>query len=100
VDFYAIGQEEVILGLSFAGSAGKAVESRDEALEAFKDACERQGGVLVVTEETSALLEREIAEWQMRGECPLIVELPPLAGHVEGKRSLMESIREAIGLRI
>ncbi len=100
MDFFAIGQEEIILGLRFAGIEGKAVESRDEALDAFRAACERQVGVLVVTEETGALIDREIADWQMRGECPLIVELPPLAGHVEGKRSLMESIREAIGLSI
>jgi V/A-type H+-transporting ATPase subunit F len=46
------------------------------------------------------LIEDEVLEWQKGGQYPLIVEIPGLHGHLEGKKSLTDAIREAIGIHV
>ena len=46
------------------------------------------------------MIEEEVLQWQMGADYPLIVEIPGLHGHVDGKKSLTDSIREAIGIHI
>ena len=53
-----------------------------------------------MTESVTDLLEQEVLEWQKGGDYPLIVEIPGIQGHLQGKKSLTDSIREAIGVQI
>ena len=53
-----------------------------------------------MTEDVSAWLEDEISDWQMKGNYPLIVEVPGLHGHLEGRKSLTDRIRESVGINI
>ena len=46
------------------------------------------------------MLEEEVLEWQMKGDYPLIVEIPGLQGHLEGKKTLTDAIREAVGIQV
>ena len=39
-------------------------------------------------------------DWQLSGAYPLIVEIPGIEGHLEGRTSLIDSIREAVGLHV
>ena len=41
-----------------------------------------------------------MTQWQLKGDYPLIVEIPCLQGSMEGKKSLQDSIREAVGVHI
>jgi V/A-type H+-transporting ATPase subunit F len=111
-----IGERELVLGFSLVGIDGTVASTRDEALEAFRVATsqgaslsslaanaprdEERALVLIMTEEVAAMLEDEVREWQMTGEFPLIVEIPGLHGHLPGRKTLTESIREAIGIRV
>jgi V/A-type H+-transporting ATPase subunit F len=102
-DFFAIGSSEIVVGFAYAGVSGRAAETREEALSAFREAVsgdEASYKVLVVTEDVAVLLEEELLEWQMSGAYPLVVEIPGLGGHIEGRKTLIESIREAIGLHV
>ena len=56
--------------------------------------------VLILTEEVSAMLESEVLDWQMKGNYPLIVEIPGIHGHLQGHKSLSDSIREAVGISV
>lgn len=108
-----IGERELVLGFALVGVEGTVARTREEALDAFLRATGRgaalaanapaQGArplVLIITEEVSAMLETEVREWQMSGEYPLIVELPSLHGHLPGRKTLTDSIREAIGVHV
>jgi len=110
-DFHVIAGSEIVLGFAYAGIAGTAAETREEALAAFLRMTGRDRGpagtepvprcrVLILGEDVAALLEREVLDWQAEAEYPLVVEVPPLSGRVEGKKSLMDSIREAVGLNV
>lgn len=101
MDIFVIGDEEVVLGFRFAGAEGVPVYDRAGALAAFRRAT--TGGeakILILTEQVSAMIEEEVTAWQYGGSYPLVVEVPGIAGHLENRRSLVDAIREAVGVRV
>lgn len=87
-----------------AGVKGKVADNRSSALDAFKsvteDASKEKIKILILTEDVSDMLSEEVKNWQMKGKAPLIVEVPGLKGHIKGRKSLSDSIREAVGIKI
>ncbi|WP_455381558.1 V-type ATP synthase subunit F [Salinispira pacifica] len=102
MEFHVLAEEEVVVGFRFVGVPGTPVATPEEALDAFRDATspERDVRVLILTEEVSAMIEEEVLDWQASGDYPLIVEIPGLRGRMEGKRSLVDAIREAVGIHV
>lgn len=108
--FYIIGSRELVLAFSLVGVEGTVAENRDEVLEAFnkvtgsgenaKGSSNQLPNVLILTEEAASMIEAEEIAWQKTGKFPLIVEIPGLNGHLEGKKSLSQAIREAIGVQV
>ncbi len=108
-----IGERELVLGFALVGVGGTVVATREEALDAFYRATgrgnllaggtptlEERAKVLILTEEASALIEEEVRDWQMGSDYPLIVEIPGLHGHLVGRKTLTDAIREAIGIHV
>jgi V/A-type H+-transporting ATPase subunit F len=56
--------------------------------------------VLILTEEAADWLDEDLVQWQLSGRYPLIVELPGTLGRQPGRKSLVDSIREAVGVRV
>jgi V/A-type H+-transporting ATPase subunit F len=56
--------------------------------------------VLILTEDVADMLDEEVQSWQMKGKAPLIVEIPGLQGHIQGRKTLTDSIREAVGIQV
>jgi V/A-type H+-transporting ATPase subunit F len=56
--------------------------------------------VLMMTEETADWLGDFMINWQLSGRYPLIVEIPGISGRIDGRKTLVDSIREAIGIHI
>lgn len=106
MSYCIIGESELVLGFSLVGIKGIEVHSHSEALQAFLQATGQGSGayepmkVLIITEPVAHMLEEEVNTWQMSGSYPLIVEIPSLQGPVEGKKSLTDAIREAIGVHV
>jgi vacuolar-type H+-ATPase subunit F/Vma7 len=101
VSFHVIGAEELVIGFRFVGVPGTTVQTEAEAQEAFRAVTEAGSVmVLILTEQVASMLAREVMDWQMNGSYPLIVEIPGIEGHMESRTSLLDSIREAVGLRV
>ncbi len=99
--FHFIGSEDLAIGFRFVGVPGTVVQTAAEAREAFREATHRgQARILVLSEEVAAMIPREVLDWQMEGAYPLIVEVPGIGGHREGRTSLVDSIREAVGIHV
>ena len=99
--FYVIGGEEVVIGFRFVGVPGTTVRTEEEAREAFRAATAMPGiKVLILTEQASSLIPREVMDWQVSGAYPLVVEIPGIEGHVANRTSLIDSIRDAVGLHV
>lgn len=109
--YFVIGEREIVLAFSLVGASCAVAVNRDEALDAFNrvtgkggtayaPVSEERPKVLILTEEIAMLLENEVLEWQQKGGYPLIVEIPGINGHLAGRRTLTDSIREAIGIHV
>ena len=46
------------------------------------------------------MISNEVQSWQMKAKAPLIVEIPGLNGHAKGRKTLTDSIREAVGINV
>ena len=101
MEFQVIGDEEVVIGFRFVGVPGTVARTEEEAREAFAAATEEGAArVLILTEQVAALIPQEVMEWQMNGSYPLIVEIPGIQGHMADRRSLIDSIRDAVGIHV
>jgi len=113
VDYFFIGDPELVTAFRFVGIRGQAVSGAGEALTAFKKFTyswnetaarilpgEEQCRVLIITEETAAWLGDTLTDWQLSGSYPLVVEIPGTLGHLPGRKTLVDSIREAIGIHV
>ena len=110
MQYYIIGQREIVLAFRMTGIEGTVADTREQVLEAFNKVTGK-GGVanvptdeipraLILTEEAASLIEDEEIQWQKTGKFPLIVEVPGLNGHMKGKKSLSDAIREAVGVNV
>jgi len=110
VKFYIIGEREIVLAFKLTGVEGTVAETRAEVLEAFNRVTGKGGvanvptgeipRVLILTEQAASQIEAEEIAWQKTGKFPLIVEVPGLDGHLKGKKSLSDAIKEAIGVEV
>jgi vacuolar-type H+-ATPase subunit F/Vma7 len=101
VAFHFIGAEELAIGFRFVGVPGTIAVTVEEALQAFHSVTQRgEARVLVLTEDVAAMIPREVLDWQRGGRYPLIVEIPGVGGHLEGRTSLIDSIRDAVGIHV
>lgn len=108
--FYIIGDREIVLAFKLTGISGTAAYTRQAVLDAFNrvtgmsspsaSPMDEIPKVLILTESVSVQIEDEVIAWQKTGRYPLIVEIPGLNGRLEGKRSLSDAIRDAVGVQV
>jgi V/A-type H+-transporting ATPase subunit F len=111
LDYFFIGESELVTAFRFVGIQGAAVSNADEARSAFRRMTEgwdetagavmpgiEKCRILILTEEVADWLDDLVINWQLSDEYPLIVELPGLEGRLPGRKTLVDSIREAIGV--
>jgi V/A-type H+-transporting ATPase subunit F len=56
--------------------------------------------ILILTEEAASWAGDFLVKWQLSAQYPLIVEVPGMMGRSPGHKSLVDSIREAIGIHV
>jgi vacuolar-type H+-ATPase subunit F/Vma7 len=113
MDYFFIGEAELVTAFRFVGISGIPVQSSGDAVDAFRritESFDETTGavlpgmefcrVLIITEEVADWLGDTLVRWQLKDRYPLIVEIPGLLGRHEGRKTLVESIREAIGVRV
>jgi len=115
LDYFFIGDPELVTAFRFIGIEGTAVRDAAEAASVFRRITEgwvEEAGaalpgsgaegcqVLIVTEEVASWLDDLLVNWQISGNYPLIVEIPGIMGRFPGRKTLVDSIREAIGIHV
>jgi len=53
-----------------------------------------------MTEEVAGWVGDLMIQWQVFGRYPLLVEIPGIMGRLSGRKTLVDSIREAIGIHV
>jgi V/A-type H+-transporting ATPase subunit F len=117
VDYYFLGDSELVTAFRLIGIEGIAVGDSDQAVAVFRKITEgwnEEGGialpdslpgaegcqVLIMTEEVADWLGDLMVQWQVSGHYPLLVEIPGIGGRLPGRKTLVDSIREAIGIHV
>jgi V/A-type H+-transporting ATPase subunit F len=117
MDYYFIGDSELVTAFRFIGIDGTAASNAETVRAAFlritrgwdetAGAYAGSGGggsdgcrVLILTEEAADWLGDELTQWQLSGEYPLVVEIPGTMGRQSGRKTLVDSIREAVGIHV
>ena len=116
MDYFFIGDEELVTAFRFIGIEGLAVKNSDEAVAVFRKITEgldcddldlsqslpdaNDCQVLILTEETADWLGDYMINWQLSCNYPLLVEIPGISGRLSDRKTLVEAIREAIGLHV
>ena len=101
MEYFFLGDPELVTAFRFVGVDGVSPGSADEAKDSFRRITgEESCRILILTEEVADWLGDSLVEWQLSDRYPLIVELPGLLGKLPGRKSMVDSIREAIGVRV
>ena len=117
MDYFFLGDPELVTAFRFIGIEGTVVKDSPEAVAIFRritegwnetagitmpDSLPAAGRcqVLIMTEEVAEWLGDYMVEWQLFGHYPLLVEIPGITGRHSGRKALIESIREAIGVHV
>ncbi len=107
MQYYVIGEREIVLAFRLIGIDGTAAVNREEALDAFNHVTgqsqfpvEELPRVLILTEEVSMMLDEEVMRWQKKADYPLIVEVPGIHGYLSDRKTLTDTIREAVGISV
>jgi V/A-type H+-transporting ATPase subunit F len=113
MDYYFIGDPELVTAFRFVGIDGISVRGPDDARSAFlkiTEGWDEAAGaylpsaetcrVLILTEESADWLGDALIQWQLTGKYPLVVEVPGTLGRLEGRKTLVDSIREAVGIHV
>lgn len=101
MDLFAIGDSDTVLGFAYAGVAGATVETAEEARRVFAEVIrERQAKILIITEAAADLIRQEVDRVRSGAELPVVVEIPGPEGPKPDRRTLLEVIREAIGIQV
>ena len=113
MDYFFIGDPELVTAFHFVGIGGRAAANPEEAREVFRRITEgwnetarvvlpdiEEWRILIITEEVADWLGNTLIQWQLSARYPLIVEVPGMMGKLPGRKTLVESIREAIGIHI
>jgi V/A-type H+-transporting ATPase subunit F len=113
VEYYFLGEEELVTAFGFIGVEGEAVGDEGGAVAAFRRITEgwdetaravlptrTDCRVLIMTEEVADWLGDLLVRWQLSDRYPLVVEIPGTLGRLAGRKTLVDSIREAIGVHV
>jgi V/A-type H+-transporting ATPase subunit F len=117
MDYFFIGDPELVTAFRFVGVGGVSAAGAEEAREVFlritrgwdetagaalPDAMSGAEGcrVLIMTEEVADWLGDLLVKWQLSDRYPLVVEIPGVLGRNPGRKTLVDSIREAIGIHV
>ena len=125
MEYFFLGDPELVMAFRFVGIAGVSVQDAGDALDVFRLITEGQDKiagtaspsaiapaiaeaiagaencrVLLMTEEVADWLGDTLIQWQLSDRYPLVVEVPGLMGRLPGRKALVESIREAIGIHV
>jgi len=99
--FHVIGDADTVLGFRLAGVEGDIVRTADDTLECLERAIGRKDlGVLIMPERTAQSVRPRVDQHVNRSTFPLIIEVPDIAGPMEGRKTVKEMIRAAVGVSL
>lgn len=97
--FYTIGDEDTVLGFNLVGVPGQVVKTPEEAVQALDDAFKTEGlGIIILSERIARQIREHVNRYLYKSSFPLIIEIPDRRGPMEGRGTVRDQIRAAVGI--
>lgn len=97
--FYTIGDKETVLGFNLVGVPGQIVSTPEEAVQALDDAFRTEGlGIIILSERIAHAIRGHVDRYLYNTSFPLIIEIPDREGPMEGRGTVRDQIRAAVGV--
>ena len=101
MDFYVVADADTVQGFRYAGIGGVTVsDERQAAAELERLAADRAELIIITTEQVAEGVREIVDAIRFGEELPLIVEIPGPEGHAPGTPSLLNMIRQAVGIQV
>ncbi|MCJ7813525.1 V-type ATP synthase subunit F [bacterium] len=99
--FYVIGDEETVLGFRLVGVEGRVVHTPEEIHESLEYAFKMEElGVIIITERVASTIRSMVDQYIYKTTFPLIIEIPDREGKMEGRGTVRDLIRAAVGVHL
>ncbi len=99
--YFAIGDEDAVLGFGMVGVEGRTVRDSEEAERVFSTTLEDpEIGIIIITERVADMIRPAIERYLFTESFPLIVEVPDWRGPVSGRSGIRELVNAAIGITL
>ena len=99
--YHVLGDADTILGFGFAGVPGTVVDTGPEAKKAFAELISNKVlKVLVVTYPVAQFIDDDLTAHRLTSQAPYVVEIPDIWGTNVDRRTLVQMIQEAVGIKI
>lgn len=99
--YFAIGDEDTVLGFGMAGVAGRIAKNADDAEAALREALSAPDiGIIIMTEHCADLIRSEVDAYMFSVRFPLIIEIPDRTGSAPGRLGIRELANAAIGISV
>jgi len=99
--FFVIGDRETVLGFALAGVEGEVVDTPEQTAEALQQAFNKEGlGIIIIPERVASEIRNQIDRYVYKTTFPLIIEIPDRTGPMEGRASIRDLIRSAVGIHL
>lgn len=99
--FFVIADTETVLAFRSIGVYGQEVDTAQEARAALEAAARDSAvGVVIITDVIAQAIRAEVNRIRFEQPRPLVVEIPSREGPLPGRPSLVDLIREAVGIRV
>ena len=99
--FTVIGDEDTVLGFRLAGIEGEVVRTPEETRTSLERAFRTEGmGVIIIPERVASSIRQTVERYVYKTTFPLIIEIPDRLGPMEGRGSVRDLIRAAVGVHL
>jgi V/A-type H+-transporting ATPase subunit F len=101
MEYFVIGDDDVVLGFDLVGVRGSVVATPEEAGAALNEALEnKEIGIILITERAAELIRPLVDRYILEKEFPLLLEIPDRHGPIEGKPNLREMMNQSMGVSL
>ena len=100
MSYFVIGDEETVIGFRLTGIEGRSAHTPYETRQALKVATSTEGvNIILITERLAQGIRDELERHESR-HFPLILAIPDRKGPIEGRLSIREMIKAAVGVKL
>ena len=100
MEFFVIGDENMVLGFSLVGIAGKVAQTAQQTSDALNEAVAENIKIILISDRLSGLIQDEVETLILKRDFPLVIEVPGRDGPRKDRKSIRDLLKSSIGFSV